>query len=164
MHLRFVNSPCLKEKTDKDSMLKNSKGLTLIELLITIAVIAIVAAISVPVITNVVQSSNDSAREQMNTEVDLFVTQFVRGGAILFYAEDTTALGQTMEANTLYGFLDLDGNATMTSDEIIASLTLNEKFVLVDSNNDPIQAIVPVNLQYPANGSLSTNNINVNLR
>ena len=36
---------------------KNDKGLTLIELLITIAVIAIVAAISVPVITNVIGDS-----------------------------------------------------------------------------------------------------------
>jgi prepilin-type N-terminal cleavage/methylation domain-containing protein len=44
---------------------RETEGLTLIELLVTIAVIAIVAAISVPVISNVVGSARTNAAGAM---------------------------------------------------------------------------------------------------
>lgn len=53
--------------------MKNNKGLTLIELLITIAVIAIVASISVPAINNVI----DSAKINRDQAQAVIVMQFI---------------------------------------------------------------------------------------
>ncbi len=145
--------------------MKSSKaGLTLIELLITIAVIAVVAAISVPVITNVIQSSNEASLEQMNTEVDLFTQKFAKSGAIVFYSVDTEALGRTFEANTIYGFLDTNGDGIMSANEVIESINLDEKFVLVDQDSAPYSSFAPNNFRYPSGVGFSASLINVETR
>jgi prepilin-type N-terminal cleavage/methylation domain-containing protein len=143
--------------------LKDS-GLTLIELLVTIAVIAVVAAISVPVVNNVIQRSNEAAAEQMNTEVDSFTQKYALAGAILFYSVDTEALGRTMEANTIYGFLDANGDGVMSADEIIEGLTIDTKFILVDENSSPYSTIEPNNFRYPGGGGFPADRINIEIR
>jgi prepilin-type N-terminal cleavage/methylation domain-containing protein len=94
------------------------EGLTLIELLITIAVIAIVAAISVPVITNVVNSSNLSALEQTNNDVAKFVEKYNNSGVWEYDAA----------TQTFTGFIDLDGNNVLDTDaEKIEELKIDVK-------------------------------------
>lgn len=60
------------------------EGLTLIELLITIAVIAIVAAISIPVIANVLESSRDNAAAAMETEINNFTEKYSEAGGYTY--------------------------------------------------------------------------------
>jgi type IV pilus assembly protein PilA len=104
------------------------EGLTLIELLITIAVIAIVAAISVPVITNVVNSSNQSALEQTNDDVAKFVEKYNNSGV---WEYDSTT-------QTFTGFIDLDGNNVLdTTAEKIEELKIDDsKFTTTSGSVD----------------------------
>lgn len=103
------------------------EGLTLIELLITIAVLAIVAAIAVPVVTNVVGSTNDRALDQTNSDVADFVSKYNNTGVVAYDATN----------QTFYGYVDLDGDntiegvdftltpATYASDELIEELVID---------------------------------------
>jgi len=84
------------------------EGLTLIELLITIAVLAIVAAIAIPVVTNVVNSTEDRAVAQTQSDVDDFVAKYNNVGAFS-YTEAT----QTFE-----GYVDLNGDGSTTGEKI----------------------------------------------
>lgn len=59
--------------------MKTQKGLTLIELLITIAVVAIVAAISVPVINNVILSAKANADRNQAVIVMDFIAEWESG-------------------------------------------------------------------------------------
>ena len=83
---------------------KNDKGLTLIELLITIAVIAIVAAISVPVITNVIADSRTNSAAAMQEQAQAFIDKYESSGDWSF---DTAS-------QTFLGGIDEDGNGTVT--------------------------------------------------
>jgi type IV pilus assembly protein PilA len=82
---------------------KNDKGLTLIELLITIAVIAIVAAISVPVITNVSADSRTNSASAMQEQAQAFIDKYEASGEWSF---DTAS-------QTFLGGIDEDGNGTV---------------------------------------------------
>lgn len=147
-------------------MKKEASGLTLIELLITIAVIAIVAAITVPIVINVVQSSNESSLKQMNVEVDNFIERYIRGGAILFYSANTSALGLTLDANTIYAFVDLNGDGAITGDELVESLKVKQKFILVNSSGNTFDAIQPIEFKYPKTSatSISPTDVDVEFR
>jgi prepilin-type N-terminal cleavage/methylation domain-containing protein len=72
-------------------MEKNSKGLTLIELLITIAVIAIVAAISVPVINNVINSSRAAADAAQAVIVIDFIEDWEQAGQLTQVSDSINA-------------------------------------------------------------------------
>jgi prepilin-type N-terminal cleavage/methylation domain-containing protein len=101
---------------------KREEGLTLIELLITIAVIAIVAAISVPVISNVVASSTANSVEAMQSQVDAFVDKYTDAGLL------------GVAGNTLSGSIDLNGNGVYTdANELIETLVLDAKFAVGDA-------------------------------
>lgn len=141
--------------------MNKEQGLTLIELLITIAVIAIVAAISVPAITNVINDSEQRALAQANFDVDAKISKLVPSGAVLFYSVDTEALGTTIPANTLVGFVDTNGNGSIEAGEQVSSYEVPSKYVLVDENQNPITIIQPNNFDYPVSGFLNTANINV---
>jgi type IV pilus assembly protein PilA len=91
------------------------EGLTLIELLITIAVIAIVAAISIPVITNVIDSSRTSSAESMQAQVDAFVDRYTDSGNLSY---DATS-------QTFTGSVDLNADGFFSTDEVIETLTVD---------------------------------------
>jgi prepilin-type N-terminal cleavage/methylation domain-containing protein len=92
---------------------KNDKGLTLIELLITIAVLAVVSAIALPVISNVVSSSNSNAAVQTQGDVNDFISKY-------------NAAGETLYANGVFsGYVDTDGDNTIDSNELIDTLAID---------------------------------------
>jgi prepilin-type N-terminal cleavage/methylation domain-containing protein len=97
---------------------KNEKGLTLIELLITIAVLAVVSAIALPVINNVVSSSNSNAAAQTQSDVNDFITKYNAAGEVLVSAD----------GRTLQGYVDTDGDNTIDANELIDTLTIDAKF------------------------------------
>lgn len=96
------------------------EGLTLIELLITIAVIAIVAAISVPVITNVVGSANANAATQTENDIKDFINDGNKSGLVLMVGE-----------NTFEHYVDLNGDNAITTNEKISDLVIDtDKFTI----------------------------------
>lgn len=106
--------------------LSSEKGLTLIELLITIAVLAIVTALAVPVITNVVSSSQTNAVAAMNTEVSNFVDQFTKSGTVTYDAG----------SQTFSGWVDLDGNGSYADpDEKVQTLEVDSRFSVADNGD-----------------------------
>jgi prepilin-type N-terminal cleavage/methylation domain-containing protein len=97
------------------------EGLTLIELLITISVLAIVSAIALPVINNVVSSSNSNALAQTQSDVADFVAKYNAAGAV----------GYDKGSQTFQGFVDTDGDNQVDSNELIDTLTIDtNKFVI----------------------------------
>lgn len=94
------------------------EGLTLIELLITIAVIAIIAAISLPTFTNVVSTTRDKATEQTTKDIQKFVSKWTAAGTLSY--DDAT--------QTFAGYADLDGDGTVDADEKIEELTIGSEF------------------------------------
>jgi prepilin-type N-terminal cleavage/methylation domain-containing protein len=92
------------------------EGLTLIELLITISVLAIVSAIALPVINNVVSSSNSNALAQTQSDVNDFVAKYNAAGAVSIYG------------STFTGYVDTDGDNQVDSNEVVDTLTLDSKF------------------------------------
>jgi prepilin-type N-terminal cleavage/methylation domain-containing protein len=91
------------------------EGLTLIELLITIAVIAIVAAISIPVITNVIDSSRTSSAASMQAQVDAFADRYTDAGELFVNAN----------GGELFGYVDLNGDGTIQAGELIETLVVD---------------------------------------
>lgn len=131
-------------------------GLTLIELLITIAVLAVIAAIAIPVVTNVVSTSNARALEEVNTTVDSFLGNFSNGGAFLYSSTDTTISGITVPERTFLGLVDLDGDGQLDSNEVIAELTVDSRWMVVDNVGDELITAAPSNLEYPTTASTIT--------
>jgi prepilin-type N-terminal cleavage/methylation domain-containing protein len=104
---------------------KNEKGLTLIELLITIAVIAIVAAISIPVITNVIDSARTSSAGSMEAQVNAFIEQYAASGKVTFNGTDTFT-----------GWVDLDADGVADANEAIETFTVDiTQFALSNTPN-----------------------------
>jgi len=95
------------------------EGLTLIELLITIAVLAIVAAIAVPVITNVVASSNTNAAAQTANDINAFIDAGNKAGTVLWDGS------QTFES-----YVDLNGDNVIDAGEKISELVVDSKFTI----------------------------------
>ena len=102
------------------------EGLTLIELLITISVLAIVSAIALPVINNVVSSSNSNALAQTQSDVADFVAKYNAAGAVAFDG-----------MSTFTGYVDTDGDNQVDGNEVIDTLTIdtNKFFVNGMGNN-----------------------------
>jgi prepilin-type N-terminal cleavage/methylation domain-containing protein len=69
-------------------MRNNSKGLTLIELLITIAVIAIVAAISVPIVNNVIFSAKQQSDKNQAVIIIKFIEKWDSAGGTLLQTDN----------------------------------------------------------------------------
>lgn len=92
---------------------KNEKGLTLIELLITISVLAVVSAIALPVINNVVASSNSNAAVQTQSDVTDFITKYNAAGETLY------------AAGVFSGYVDADGDNTIDANELVDTLTID---------------------------------------
>lgn len=101
------------------------EGLTLIELLITIAVIAIVAAISVPVITNVINDSNTNATAAMQTQVDAFVAEGAATGTV------------SLNGSTLELRIDQDGNTANGDEYLVKTFPVDAKFSITGTGEGP---------------------------
>jgi prepilin-type N-terminal cleavage/methylation domain-containing protein len=93
------------------------EGLTLIELLITIAVIAIVAAISVPVITNVIGASEDNAAAAMNEQLAQFINEGEDSGQVS-YVDATQTFTITLDTTG-------DGSFDDAGDTVLKTLTVD---------------------------------------
>lgn len=106
---------------------KNDKGLTLIELLITIAVLAVVSAIALPVINNVVASSNSNALQQTIKDAQSFINKYSKSGIVAYD-------GLT---KTFRGYIDTDGDNQVDSNELIDTLTLDAKFSVTANGTSP---------------------------
>lgn len=88
----------------------NRKGFTITELVIVIAVIAILAAVLIPTFSNVIKKANDSAVLQ---EAKNLHTSYI--GAIDYAAGDTaadTALIKVVKGNDTYYVKVIDGSVS----------------------------------------------------
>ena len=104
-------------------MFKNEKGLTLIELLITIAVIAVVAAISVPVVSNVIAASNTNSLAAMQEQVDQFVAEAAESGSV-------TLNGSTLEAR-------IDQNGDGVDEYLVKTFPVDSKYTVSGTGDGP---------------------------
>jgi prepilin-type N-terminal cleavage/methylation domain-containing protein len=109
------------------------EGLTLIELLITIAVIAIVAAISVPVITNVINDSNTNAAAAMQDQVNAFVAEGAATGTV-------TLNGRTLELR-----IDQNGDTTDGDEYLVKTFPVDAKFSVTGSGEGPFAVALVTN-------------------
>lgn len=137
-------------------------GLTLIELLITIAVLAVIAAIALPTTINIVSTANARALEEANTTVDAFLDGFNKGGTFLYSSTDTTIAGITVPERTFIGMVDLDGDGQLDANEVVAELTVDSRWMVVDSLGNELITASPNNLEYPTSiGAITSSTVNV---
>jgi prepilin-type N-terminal cleavage/methylation domain len=91
-------------------LLKKEKGMTLIELLAVIIIIAIILAIAIPIIANVIGQSRDRA--------DVSEALNIISAAKLKYAQEKSTGNQsyqiTSTTNNLDGYIDLKVNTNTT--------------------------------------------------
>jgi prepilin-type N-terminal cleavage/methylation domain-containing protein len=121
---------------------KGEKGLTLIELLVTIAVIAIVAAISVPVISNVVGSSRDNAAAVMQKQVDSFVAKYDKAGKAQ-YIENVAAGSGAKSNKRLTGFVDLNGDGDYADEnELVETFVVGDEYDIAVSGTTTLEGEV----------------------
>lgn len=105
---------------------KSEKGLTLIELLITISVLAVVSAIALPVINNVVTSSNSNALVQTQTEVNNFIAKYSKSGVV------------ALQGQKLLGYVDTDGDNQIDDPaELVDTFTLDGKYSISATGTNP---------------------------
>lgn len=106
---------------------KNRSGLTLIELLVTIAVVGIIAVMSIPIISNIISLSNERAIEQLEIDISKFVEKYNKGGA---YTYDP-------DSGTFVGYVDLNGDGKASANEKTEELSIDlEKFTILSSVGD----------------------------
>lgn len=117
-------------------MKKNKKGFTLVELVIVIAVIAILAAVLIPTFTTVINNANQSAALQEGTNLKTEILQLYQGdfdkycedyatanetASTTGVAADTTIFYTTWEGasdktSTFGDFVKVDGTTTIKID------------------------------------------------
>lgn len=113
----------------KKRLQKKHAGLTLIELLVTIGVLAIVAGISIPLITNVVNTSNERASLQTQTDISAFVEKYSK--------TDNTGYTYDPSTGTFAGYIDLDNNGEASDNEKIEELNIDtDRFTVASSASD----------------------------
>lgn len=89
--------------------------------------LAIVAAIAIPVVTNVVASTNTNAAAQTQSDIQDFVNKYNESGA---YSYDATE-------GKFVGYIDLNGNGSVDSGEAIDELDVDtDKFSITASATD----------------------------
>jgi prepilin-type N-terminal cleavage/methylation domain-containing protein len=114
-------------------------GLTLIELLVTIAVLAIVAAIAVPVVTNVVESANERAIAQTESDIINFVEKYKESGAY------------TYSDGIFPGYVDLNGDGTASDNEKIEELVVDiETFAVGSLGEESPSNVASIDYDNPA--------------
>ncbi|WP_155590370.1 prepilin-type N-terminal cleavage/methylation domain-containing protein [Lysinibacillus cavernae] len=106
------------KKWKNKKLLKNEKGLTLVELLAVIVILAIIAAIAVPAIGNIIAKSKDRAI--------LAEASNILAGAKIAYIDGACGIDETCAATELEDFVDgiiLDSNTEVTYKSKVWSIT-----------------------------------------
>jgi len=109
-------------------MNKNRKGFTIVELVIVIAVIAILAAVLIPTFASLIAKANVSADTQLVRNLNTALTTEKAGGE---------------NNKTMYDALQMAKNAGYDIDKIVSKSgnnigwdSKNDQFVLIDATND----------------------------
>ena len=101
------------KKWKNNKLLKNEKGLTLVELLAVIVILAIIAAIAVPAIGNIINKSKDRAI--------LAEASNILSGAKIAYIDGACSESGTCDAKALKPFVDgidlTDTSVSFTKEE-----------------------------------------------
>lgn len=101
------------KKWKNNKLLKNEKGLTLVELLAVIVILAIIAAIAVPAIGNIINKSKDRAI--------LAEASNILAGAKIAYIDGACSESGTCDAKALKPFVDgidlTDTSVSFTKEE-----------------------------------------------
>lgn len=120
--------------TMKRNLFRDTRGLTLIELLVTIAVIAVVAAIAVPVVTNVVSNTSDRAAEQQSADIANFTSKYSQAGTWTYDPDN----------QTFTGYIDTNGDGQVDADEKIEELTIDTARYSLDRTDGGDGAATPI--------------------
>ncbi len=103
---------------------KNEKGLTLIELLIVIALVAIVAAIALPILLNVLSGAKTSAAADSTNGVAKFIQDWSSAGYNVNYVDPTDPTFGSKFGGDMVAYTDADGNGVLSSgDSVIAQIS-----------------------------------------
>lgn len=111
------------KKLMNKKMLKNEKGLTLIELLAVIVILAIVAAIAIPAIGNIVNKSRDKA-------ILAEASNILSGAKIAVTDGKCNGGSEACDGDALKDYVD---GVTLTSGDIAAYDATNKKWSITYS-------------------------------
>jgi prepilin-type N-terminal cleavage/methylation domain-containing protein len=102
-----------------------SKGVTLIELVVAIAVVSLVAAVAVPIVSNVLAESEQKALTQTQANVNSFIDRWTETGVVLH------------SGNSLFGYVDGNGNDVIETGEKLGTLTVDGQYSLTVTGTNP---------------------------
>ena len=93
----------------------NKKGFTIVELVIVIAVIAILAGVLIPTFSGIVKNAQASAEQQKVTNAykEAYANELIEGNGFI---KD----GESQEVNDIKFTFDVDSNGKLTSNTAIA--------------------------------------------
>jgi len=136
--------------------INNKKGFTIVELVIVIAVIAILAAVLIPTFSGITNRAKESARmqETRNSMMNYLAEQqsgVIADNTKFYYFENTIATGENVET---YEFNYADGkltaptavkkvNVTVTTESNVTTYKIGTDAAVLASDNDQILIVVP---------------------
>jgi prepilin-type N-terminal cleavage/methylation domain-containing protein len=103
--------------------MNNAKGFTLVEVLVTVVIVAILAAVAIPRYNSYVKNAQISEGQSMCQLIGAAVIQVHNNGTTLTGTSDWTDLGITnpSDNNWSYSFPDLAGTASLTNTYAISA-------------------------------------------
>ncbi len=118
-------------RKEKRIMKKNNKGFTLAELLIVVAIIAVLVAIAIPIFTSQLEKSREatdlanvrSAYAEIVTAAMTEETEIVSNSADIEYVVDDATAGSYVYTATVTLHQAVDGWATVDADKAVAGVT-----------------------------------------
>ena len=100
-------------------ILRNSKGFTLLEILIVIVILAVLAGLAIPIYTAAVEKSR--AQEALQS------LEAIRGGMLRYFASNNSYAGATIRANAVAAAntdIDVDANNLLGAQNQLFNYTL----------------------------------------